>query len=55
MYKIPRTEEELRVVNWWNGLTPKRKDLETSIKFGVQKSYRRLNYQQVKEIYKRQK
>jgi len=53
MKKIPQTEEELRIATWWNSMDGQTKTTISRLEYAEQKSYRKLNYEQVKLLYKK--
>ena len=53
MKQIAKTEEELRIITWWNGMDGSVKDLTKRLEFGEKLSYKKLNYNQVRTLYKR--
>lgn len=52
MKKIAKTEEELRIISWWDDKKSDEKQCATIIEFGEKKSYKKLSYEQIKTLYK---
>ena len=53
MEKIAQTEEELIIVTWWKNLDKQNKNSISTLEYGCKKSYKKLNYNQVRLLYKR--
>ena len=51
--KIASTEEELRIIEWWNKTDVEIKQMYTNMEYGWKKGYKKLSYQQVKKLYKK--